>query len=287
MARKAAEIGDMPTTPRFKLTGLHSGNLTILGYRRNPKTGKNGWRCRCTCGKEVYHSATVLRREIVTSCGCLRKKSIGASLRVFWRQPGVKLAGAIRSKIGYAKKRAAIIAGNRASWSDPERRRLRVTAIKTAWLKPEVRTRHRLKMLTVWSRPDVRLKISNGLKQAYAQGRRVPSRARRLTPAEARESQEKRRLYNRAWLKKHPDAVKRYSVKRREWERKHPRTKRDPVIVKAEQRKRGKSLSRPEVRRKTALTKASPEWKDHFRSQMRRAAVVQSARAALRRLKGE
>lgn len=59
------------------LTGKRFGHLTVL--KRDEKSdGKPRWLCRCDCGNEKVVSSDSLRRGRVKSCGCYRRKFIGA-----------------------------------------------------------------------------------------------------------------------------------------------------------------------------------------------------------------
>ena len=57
------------------LTGQRFGRLLVLHSAPLPKKQgnglKNGWLCRCDCGKEVIYSQKELVHDHIQSCGCL------------------------------------------------------------------------------------------------------------------------------------------------------------------------------------------------------------------------
>jgi hypothetical protein len=56
------------------LTGQSFGRLTVIERARS---GKSGWTCRCSCGRETFATATDLTRGQVTSCGrCARDAGV-------------------------------------------------------------------------------------------------------------------------------------------------------------------------------------------------------------------
>jgi hypothetical protein len=59
---------------RLCAPGETYGTLTIVTFN----TSKNGWECKCICGKIVYRSGNSLRRYKIPNCGC--KKGLGRSL---------------------------------------------------------------------------------------------------------------------------------------------------------------------------------------------------------------
>lgn len=56
------------------------GRLAVIGPAASEPRffGCRGWLCRCSCGKEIAVSGTLLRRGCTRSCGCLRTEMIVA-----------------------------------------------------------------------------------------------------------------------------------------------------------------------------------------------------------------
>ena len=55
------------------LIGVKFGRLTAISPKRT-RTGLYGWKCKCSCGKEVVVRTSDLTNGHSTSCGCLRKE---------------------------------------------------------------------------------------------------------------------------------------------------------------------------------------------------------------------
>ncbi len=56
------------------ITGQKFGRLTAIKRVANNKRGEAMWLCRCECGNEKEVSASLLRKGVTKSCGCLRKE---------------------------------------------------------------------------------------------------------------------------------------------------------------------------------------------------------------------
>lgn len=56
----------------LQLAGKKVGRLTVLSVVRKNSRGQNMWECLCECGSKSVVSATVLNKEEILSCGCLR-----------------------------------------------------------------------------------------------------------------------------------------------------------------------------------------------------------------------
>lgn len=55
------------------LTGKKYGYLTVLSLsKRNNK--KRSWVCLCDCGETKHVATSALRKGIVKSCGCIKKR---------------------------------------------------------------------------------------------------------------------------------------------------------------------------------------------------------------------
>lgn len=85
--------GMTPANAR-NLIGRKIGRLTVL--ERMPGNRENGWRtrwrCACECGGENVLETSILTREIVKSCGCIRNEKSGARLRKHGLQSGYGLS---------------------------------------------------------------------------------------------------------------------------------------------------------------------------------------------------
>lgn len=77
--RRRAE--PVPMQYAIEMAGKTFARLTVL--RRAPKAFRNArWECVCECGGTTTSSGTDLRRGISKSCGCLKRESSAARLRV-------------------------------------------------------------------------------------------------------------------------------------------------------------------------------------------------------------
>ena len=64
------------------MTGRRFGILTVIGRADRPaQGGELRWVCRCDCGNTVIAKGSHLRGGNYTSCGCLHKKKVHATLQ--------------------------------------------------------------------------------------------------------------------------------------------------------------------------------------------------------------
>src|SRR5262249_16689022 len=68
-----------PITP-----GQRFGYLTALERAANDQRGRERWRLRCTCGKEIVTRADFLRGGAARSCGCRRNYKHGYTGSLTW-----------------------------------------------------------------------------------------------------------------------------------------------------------------------------------------------------------
>jgi hypothetical protein len=61
--------------PLKDMTGLRIGRLTVVARAQNGEHGRARWFCRCDCGGETIQYGKNLRKQIVRSCGCLRRET--------------------------------------------------------------------------------------------------------------------------------------------------------------------------------------------------------------------
>jgi hypothetical protein len=59
------------------ITGQRFGRLIAIECVGSNKFGKRIWRCICDCGRDTIACTAELKREIVSSCGCLRSENAG------------------------------------------------------------------------------------------------------------------------------------------------------------------------------------------------------------------
>ena len=56
---------------KLELRGQRFGRLTVIDKIEKKGQGYQVWRCLCDCGKEVTADTRQLKRETITSCGCI------------------------------------------------------------------------------------------------------------------------------------------------------------------------------------------------------------------------
>lgn len=67
------------------LTGRTSGRLTVTSlHEHRDNWGKALWNCKCTCGAEVLIRSDNIQRQMVRSCGCLRRDQTRARMVAAW-----------------------------------------------------------------------------------------------------------------------------------------------------------------------------------------------------------
>lgn len=59
-------------TPRFDLTGMTFGQLTVVEVSGTDKRRETLWLCNCACGGQARVPASNLRNGRTSSCGCLQ-----------------------------------------------------------------------------------------------------------------------------------------------------------------------------------------------------------------------
>jgi len=59
-------------TPRFDLTGMTFGQLTVVEVSGTDKRRETLWLCNCACGGHAHVPASNLRSGRTSSCGCLQ-----------------------------------------------------------------------------------------------------------------------------------------------------------------------------------------------------------------------
>lgn len=59
-------------TMKMDLTGKRFGKLTAISENGRTKDGAVKWLCQCDCGNKSIVRATVLKRGITVSCGCIK-----------------------------------------------------------------------------------------------------------------------------------------------------------------------------------------------------------------------
>ena len=81
----------MAKSTRIDLTGKRFGNLTVIRFQGNRKSGAH-WRCRCDCGNERTVYYWNLQNGKAVSCGCLRGKRNVERLTTHGRSETVEYA---------------------------------------------------------------------------------------------------------------------------------------------------------------------------------------------------
>lgn len=76
-ARSQSKTGKYPDIT----TGSIFGKLTVMSEAEPDARGQRHWHCLCECGNTKRVMANNLKRGIVTACGCMRAKRIGALRR--------------------------------------------------------------------------------------------------------------------------------------------------------------------------------------------------------------
>lgn len=73
------------------LTGLRFGNLTVICLAGTGR--KTRWSCLCDCGAEKTVQSQHLKKGLVKSCGCLRRKVAAEALRQLATVHGLCIGG--------------------------------------------------------------------------------------------------------------------------------------------------------------------------------------------------
>lgn len=73
-ARSQSKTGKYPDIT----IGSVFGKLTVVSEAEPDARGQRHWNCLCECGNTKRMMANNLKRGIVTACGCMRTKRIGA-----------------------------------------------------------------------------------------------------------------------------------------------------------------------------------------------------------------
>lgn len=66
--------GQTRPTLRLNLVGQIFGRLEVVEFFNINKHGQTQWKCRCSCGKIVIKTGSVLMKGVSKSCGCLRSE---------------------------------------------------------------------------------------------------------------------------------------------------------------------------------------------------------------------
>jgi len=59
----------------LNLLGMKFNELTVIAKAEN-KTQKTRWLCKCSCGTEKVFYGNCLKRNLVKSCGCIKKEKL-------------------------------------------------------------------------------------------------------------------------------------------------------------------------------------------------------------------
>lgn len=60
------------------ITGQKFGELVVLGFKGLARNRSSLWNCKCSCGNTTVIARSNLIQKKIRSCGCIRKKQVGA-----------------------------------------------------------------------------------------------------------------------------------------------------------------------------------------------------------------